>query len=277
MQINSIELPVVYISLLRPLNCAITFISVLVGSWVGKEIEISSSIIIAGTIGFSVCAFGNIVNDIFDIEIDRINCPNRPLPSGRVKKETAIIMALAFLLFATVLTFKLKFYPAMIVALASSLLFLYAIFFKRTPFANLIVGLVAGLSFIFGGFITENYYSLFPFFFAILIHLAREIVKDVIDIKGDQAFKINSLPILLGPEKALRIAGIVLVLLLAIIPLPFILRILNLRYLLISIIGAYPLIIWTIIKLFRASADYHLQSNLLKFVMGIGLVGFIFG
>ena len=37
--------------------------------------------------GFAICAFSMVVNDYYDIEVDRVNQPTRPLPSGQVSKR----------------------------------------------------------------------------------------------------------------------------------------------------------------------------------------------
>ena len=82
--------------MLRPLNCIITMGAVWVGGWIGQDIILSPSLILAGMIGFLVCGFGNLINDLYDIEIDKINNPERPLPSGRADRKIAIIMSIAY-------------------------------------------------------------------------------------------------------------------------------------------------------------------------------------
>lgn len=43
-------------------------------------------------IGLAV-AFANVVNDIVDVRVDAITKPGRPLPSGRLSRRTAFILA----------------------------------------------------------------------------------------------------------------------------------------------------------------------------------------
>jgi len=254
-------------------NCVITFISVLCGAWVGKEIIFNNKIILAGVIGFLVCAFGNIVNDLKDIQIDRINNPRRPLVSGKVHKKVAVIMSIIFVVISLITASLLNLKPFLLVLFTILLLYLYAFYFKKTPSANFIVALISGLSFILGGFITDNILSLIPAIFAILIHTPREIIKDIMDIKGDREFGVASLVIIYGEQKARNIVCLFLVLLILACPLPFIFGFLNIKYLIIIGFIAVPLIIFTIAKLH----DSHLVSNLLKFIMLIGLVAFIIG
>ncbi len=258
---------------MRPLNCVITFVSVLCGAWIGKTIMINQEIILAAVVGFLVCAFGNIVNDLNDIEIDRINNPKRPLVSGQVKKNIAVTMTLLLAIIALLITLTLGLKPFLLVFFTILLLFFYAVHFKKMPFANFIVALIAGLSFVFGGFINDNILSLIPAIFALLIHTPREIIKDIIDIKGDKKFGVSSLSILYGEKHAENIARLFLWLLFLTSPLPYVLGVLNLSYLIVIGIVALPMIIITIVKL----PNHHLASNLMKFIMLVGLVAFIIG
>lgn len=268
-----------YLEIIRPLNCAITFISVLVGAWIGRGMGWSMHLILAGCAGFAACAFGNIVNDLMDIEIDRINDPHRPLPSGRVRRKWAIAFAAFSGLAGILIALPLGRNPMLLVLCALILLFLYAIYFKKTPAANLVVALIASLSFLLGGWVAGNNFCLAAFGFALLIHLPREIVKDVIDLEGDRSAGVNSLPIRFGTRKALVSSAILLGLLAGLLPLPYLLKILRIRYLVVVMLGALPLLVFIVIKLLGKPDRPALirLSALLKVVMGIGLVGFIVG
>ncbi|MEO0136414.1 MAG: geranylgeranylglycerol-phosphate geranylgeranyltransferase [candidate division WOR-3 bacterium] len=262
-----------YLLVIRPINCLITFISVLCGAWIGREIILNHKIFFAGITGFLVCAFGNTINDIMDIEIDRINNPRRPLITGQAKKDNALFLGVLFGGVAVIMSFFLGLKPFLLVTIAILFLLFYSCYFKKTPWGNLFVAITAGLSFILGGFITNNVLSLIPGFFALLIHIPREIIKDIIDISGDRQFGVKSLPIIYGEERARKIARIFLFLLLGLSPLPYILGIFNLRYLLVLIWGAFPLIVFAIIKI----DNYPFASNLMKVIMLVGLIAFIIG
>jgi len=268
-----------YLEIIRPINCAITFLSVLVGAWVGKGVRFPAGLIFAGGAAFAACAFGNIVNDLRDVEIDRVNNPGRPLPSGRVRGNWAAAEAAGFGLAGILTALPLGRNPMLLVFFTLALLFLYALYYKKTPAANFIVALVASLSFLLGGWVAGNDFCLIPLGFAFLIHLPREIVKDVIDLEGDRPAGVHSLPIRFGSRQALVLSAVLLGLLAVLLPLPYLLKILRLRYLLVTGLGAMPLLIFTIIKLLSKPdrpALFRL-STLLKVVMGIGLVGFLLG
>ena len=263
--------------MIRPLNCAITLLSVFVGGWIGKSIHFSIELIGAGIVGFLVCAFGNIVNDMFDIEIDRINNPQRPLASGQARQNIALLMALIFLGVSLVTAFFLGLLPFIVVITAILFLFFYSAYLKKTLAGNLIVALTAGLSFILGGLVGKNTACLIPFVFSIFIHVPREIVKDIMDMKGDKMTGAVTLPIFAGITRSCTISAILLACLALLLPVPYIINILNVVYILIILVVAYPILLYIIWRLMRKPGLDELPriSNLVKAAMAVGLAAMI--
>lgn len=266
-----------YLRIIRPLNCLITLVSVLVGAWIGQRIVLSIPIAVAGLIGFIVCAFGNVVNDIKDIEIDRINNPDRPLPSGRVPKKAALYMAVVFFLLALAGALFLGMWPFLTVITSLFLLFLYSSHLKKTMAGNFTVAFIAGLSFVFGGFVGRNPFCIIPLIFSIFIHLPREIVKDVMDMRGDKATGARTLPIIAGPARSFNISALILALLCLILPVPYILGILNVVYIIIILVAVYPLLFYIVLRLLRKpqSSALPLISTFIKASMVAGLIAMI--
>lgn len=266
-----------YLRLIRPLNCIIAFLAVYVGAWIGKSVVFNLQLLCAGTAAFLVCAFGNIVNDLKDIEIDRINNPHRPLPSGSASKTMTIILAIFLFFAASTCSFSLGLYPSLLVTGALIMLLAYAFSFKKTVLGNFVVALVSGLSFILGGIITNNPVCLVPFVFSFFIHIPREILKDVMDMEGDRAGGVLSLPIIYGTVPSFRISALLLCSLCILVPLPFFMKLLGSLYLGLMVIGAYPILIFLIVQLLKNPQyeDLPRYSSLLKLVMIIGLVGMI--
>jgi geranylgeranylglycerol-phosphate geranylgeranyltransferase len=268
---------VAYLRIIRPVNCIITSISVLVGGWIAKEISFSGDLLVAALVGFTVCAFGNLINDIKDIEIDRINNPMRPLPSGRAKKSIIWVMASASMVISAAASFFLGTIPFLVVITALVLLIFYSLYLKKTVFGNITVALTAGLSFVFGGVISNNMFSLVPAIFSILIHMPREILKDVMDMKGDRMTGAVTLPILVGPVHAYNISAIFLGILCLMLPIPYITGMLGAAYIILILAGAYPLLIYLIWMLLKKPAinTLPLLSNLIKASMIVGLAAMI--
>jgi geranylgeranylglycerol-phosphate geranylgeranyltransferase len=273
----SIQLAMGYWAILRPVNCTIAFVSVLVGAWISSGIVFSHPLLLAGMVGFIVCGFGNIVNDLYDIEIDRINNPHRPLPKGTVKKNIVVLQAI--FLFVIAATFSFNFGTAAFLLVISSMIILtiYAAYLKKIVLSNVIVAVVSGLSFILGGIVNRNIACVFPFLFALFVHIPREIIKDVQDLPGDKNHGVSSLPITLGKKYSFIISAVLLGILCMILPIPYIMNVLNVRYLITIIVFAYPILIYTMIMLLKKPPEDKLPvySNLLKISMGAGLVAMI--
>ncbi len=254
-----------------------TLISVLVGAWIASRIVLSIQVLAAAIIGFIVCAFGNVVNDIKDLEIDRINNPDRPLPSGKVPQNAALYMAIVFFVLPVAGALFLGTWPLLTVIAALILLFLYSAYLKKTLAGNFTVALIAGLSFVFGGFVGRNPFCIVPVVFSIFIHMPREIVKDVMDMRGDRAIGANTLPINIGPDRSFNISALILALLCLILPMPYILGILNVAYIIIVLAAVYPLLFYIILRLLRKpqGSALPLISNLIKVSMAAGLAAMI--
>ncbi|MGD8979150.1 MAG: geranylgeranylglycerol-phosphate geranylgeranyltransferase [candidate division WOR-3 bacterium] len=266
-----------YFRIIRPVNCLITLISVFVGAWISRSIVFSGHLLAAGLIGFAVCAFGNVVNDIKDVEIDRINNPRRPLPAGEVRLTGAWIMVIFFFTISVIGAFFLGIWPFLTVITAILLLYLYSTHLKKTLGGNITVALIAGLSFVFGGLVARNPACIIPFLFSILIHLPREIVKDVMDMRGDRAIGALTLPIILGPFRACTISALLLACLCLILPLPYVLGILNRNYIVMVLVAGYPVLLYIVWRLLRKPPTKNLPliSNLIKTSMAIGLIAMI--
>ncbi len=266
-----------YLLIIRPINCIIAFVSVLVGAWIGNGIFFSPRLILAGMIMFGVYAFGNMVNDLYDLEIDKINRPERPLPSGKVNAKIVVLLALFFLVISILFSINLGLLPLFLVIGICSLLFVYDTYLKKTVIGNFIVALITGLGFVLGGIVARNPSCIVPFLFSLFIHTPREIIKDIIDIKGDEAFGIISLPILMGKERSLKISALLVGILCILLPLPFIFKILSIRYMLIVLLCAYPILIFAIVMFLKRPEERMLTklSNLLKISMAVGLVAMI--
>lgn len=266
-----------YLQIIRPVNCAISAVSVLVGALIGRAIILPGSLVAAALIGFGVCAFGNLVNDIQDVEIDRINNPKRPLPAGRVRKNVIWLMAFAFMTGSALAAFFLGPAPFLIVVGAMILLVFYSVYLKKTLAGNLTVALIAGLSFIFGGVVAANPLAVIPGAFAVLIHIPREIIKDVIDMSGDRLARARTLPIVAGPSVAYNISAVFLGLLCIALPLPYLARVLGRAYMLIILCAAYPLLFYIMWRLLKKPSSESLPrlSDLIKAAMAVGLIAMI--
>ena len=89
----------------RPVNFLITFASVIVASIIclPKGYPEFNVLLAAISAAFTASA-GNVINDIFDIEIDKINRPQRQLPSEKISIKKAYIIYVLFILISLILS-----------------------------------------------------------------------------------------------------------------------------------------------------------------------------
>lgn len=199
-----------YVQLSRPLNGVIAFISAMMGGLFASggnfDIILEVQLFYVSTASLLMLSAGNAINDYCDYKIDLINQPNRPIPSGRILRQNALVFALVLIGFSIVLGILINFYALCIAVLVSGLLVCYAFWLKRTPFiGNITVSCLTAITFISGGVAIESVQgTIIPGIFAFLFTTAREIVKDLEDTEGDLKNQVNTLATL-NPKFAIFI------------------------------------------------------------------------
>jgi geranylgeranylglycerol-phosphate geranylgeranyltransferase len=169
---------------------------------------------------------GYVINDVFDVEIDKINKPDRPIPSGQVSLRNATLLAYSGFAFGTAISIVLGYLQALVSAITSLLLYWYARSLKRAGLpGNLVVALTTALSLFYGGlaYYQGNWAALvfIPTAYSFLLTLAREIVKGIEDYVGDKAYGVRTLATTLGVERAWDVAKALLLVVLITSPLPY--------------------------------------------------------
>jgi len=171
----------------------------------------------------SIAAAGNIINDIFDVEADLINKPQKMLVTKAISKKQAYYVYYTLNFLSILLGLYISYYVnrtsfvATFIATAL-LLNVYSASLKKKPIiGNIVVSLLISLSILIVGFfdvipaITElngvNQYLAFRglidyAIFAFMFNFLRELVKDVEDVEGDLNLNMQTLPILIGRKKA---------------------------------------------------------------------------
>ena len=275
-----------YIEILRPGNALMGAISIILVAIIDKTISIP--IILAMIVVFFETAAGNVINDYFDYNIDLVNKPERPIPSGRISLKNGKNYAYFLFLAGTVCGFLISYLtdnwiPFIIVLIADVILYLYAYKLKTTPLiGNLAVGFMTGFGFVFGGFTINNpdiiLTSIFLGFFAFVMTTAREIVKDIEDVEGDKKDGARTLPILIGKKTPAILATILIIVDCALCPLLYVYHIFGTLYLIIIAI-AVILFIYSAILILKSQdeATAHKSSKLLKIGMLIAFLSFALG
>lgn len=176
---------------------------------------------------FLISASSLILNDYFDLESDRINAPERPLPAGLVTGRDVILLFFGVTIAGLIASALLSFISFWVGLLAWTVGFLYNWRFKKSGLpGNLMVSFSVGMTFIFGGIAVGKPLEPVVWFFGILaalINLGEEIAADAMDVEGDRKTGSRSLPVLLGQETALRVSAAIFLLVIVISIMPFVL------------------------------------------------------
>lgn len=245
-----------YIELARPLNGIIAFIS----AWLGGVFASRGSmenlwdmrLLLVSIAALLLLSAGNAINDYWDYNIDRINRPMRPLPSGRIQRLHAFIFAIVLIVIGIWLGTLINRNATGFAILVSAALVGYALWLKRTPFiGNLVVSGLTGVTFVAGGVAIESVQgTLVPAIFAFLFTGAREIIKDIEDTEGDLKNSVKTLAIL-NPRLAVGTAVGFMALVILFSPIPYLLGWYSWHYLLTVVLGVDFVLIGLAARLLR--------------------------
>lgn len=246
-----------------------------------------------------IAAGGYIINDIYDIETDTINRPDKRIIGKHISEKSALTLFIILNVIGVGLGFYLsngigKSGFSIIFIIASALLYIYSSYLKQLPLiGNIVVSLIVALS-----LITVGVFELLPaitdlnklaqttFFeiildyaiFAFMINLIRELVKDIEDIDGDHKAGMQTLPIILGRNRTNKIVFAFTIIALLTIVYYVVANLFKqievVAYFLILVIA--PLI-YVSIKLFNAEQkpEYKHISLILKLVMLTGMLSML--
>jgi len=198
-----------YFTITRPLNAVTAGLAAVVAYLIATGTIIPSVLLLFAVVTL-ITAAGNVINDYFDVEIDRVNRPDRPIPAGLVRLPAARAYAVTLFLAGIFVCFFTNELCIAIAIFNALLLIGYAARLKRTPLmGNIAVSYLAASMFLFGGALAglPGLFHVMPFavmtFFAMV---ARELVKDAEDVDGDKANGAVTIPILYGIPVTLALA-----------------------------------------------------------------------
>ncbi len=265
----------------RPANVLISMISIFVAAFITGTLQPAINVLLACISGGLIAAGANTINDYFDLEIDRINKPYRPLIAGKLSPSQAqLISMFEFTVGILLAAFigSLAFFVAFTI---SFLLFFYSYRLKRLPLiGNLTVSFSTGMAFVYGGIAVNRIIeTLIPAAFAFFYHFGREIIKDVQDLEGDTREKARTFPIVYGNRLSLILTTLNFSILTVLVFLPFVFGWYGIKYILVIMFGVYPVIFFSIWSIWRNQTPGNLGfiSNLLKADMLVGLLAIYLG
>ncbi len=257
--------------------------AVFIGSFVAMGTDVAGAdilipVLLACLAAGLVTGAGNVLNDYSDRDTDRVNHPERPIPSGQVSPKSALSLSVVMFLLSLPLAFLINVECFLLAGLNVLVLVSYERSLKRKGFlGNVEVSWLTGSIFIFGGFAAYNGdFNAFggTFFLALLAFFAslgREIAKDIQDIDGD--VDRMTLPKRIGVKKASRSAAFFFLVAVLLSFEPPFFNLLNFYYLPIVIV-ADIIFIYSSTLLTR---NPQKASSLAKMGMMMALLAFVIG
>ena len=268
------------IELLRPVNGLLAAAAVLVGAFVSRSPTFWWPAFAGAASAFAAAGAANALNDRLDSVSDSINRPGRPIPSGRLSQAAATTAACVGGLASVGLAAVIGSRAVALALIWLVLTALYSRVLKGVPLAgNIAVALVASTPFLMGGFSQGKYLlAVIPCALAFFVHLAREIVKDVEDMAGDDAAGVRTFAVRRGASAAFAVARGVLVVLIGLAALPFAFRVYGWGYASVVVV-IDAVLVWLLVSMETNSGGKGLRrpSNTLKAVMALGLLAFTVG
>jgi geranylgeranylglycerol-phosphate geranylgeranyltransferase len=272
-----------FIRLFRPELPFAAGVTVLVGEMVALGgLPSTQQALLGFTCVFMLSASALILNDVFDLEVDRVNAPERAIPSGAVTVGEAVGLSVPVTLGGLASAWAIG--PS---ALAFGVFiwvigFLYNWKFKRSGLpGNLMVAVSVGSCFVLGGMAVGQPWNRLVWFLALgafLIDLAEEIAGDAMDMEGDRLLGSQSLALRFGRTAALRISAGIFALLFILSLLPLIRGWMGVQYLLAIIVADTCLLYFTF-KLLRSrdSKDGVLAMRGIYLGFTAGMIVYILG
>ncbi len=257
------------LGMVRPGNSVMAGMGIAIGFLFSGESELSALLllIIAGS---SALGFGNVVNDIYDIETDKVAHPGRALPSGKVSIGAAIGFAVLLVIISLAAGFAVSSVHGWATLIPLIILWLYAVWLKGTPLTgNLIVSALVSYTLIYGAIGGSPLSLTAPAVLAFVTNLIREIVKDLADEEGDRSAGITTTAFLNRSFVNVLVYGLI-VLSISAAPFPAIMPLFRLIYLPGVILILLPLQIIGF-RLYRAQKMVVYSKNL-KYQLLTGLL-----
>ncbi|UBF26344.1 geranylgeranylglycerol-phosphate geranylgeranyltransferase [Kovacikia minuta CCNUW1] len=162
-----------------------------------------------------------VINDYWDVEKDRIDHPERPLPSGQILLPQAYWIAVLLFAAALIAAVPLGVYSLLLVAIATVLLWYYSHILTYSGILGngIVAAIVAALIFL-GSLVAHRPFAmLYPTGFLFCYSLAKEIIWDIHDAVGDRQQGVITLANRWGDQAAFGVAWGLIIILLSSIPI----------------------------------------------------------
>jgi len=271
-----------FLEIIRPINCLMIGFGVVIGETMalnGRLIPIPA--LIGFLVAFFLMAATMVLNDYYDVEIDMVNNPKRPIPSGLVSPREALYYSFLLSIIGLVFAALTNLSGFTVAAFALGLMMYYNTRGKRTGFlGNLLVSVCVALPFVYGGIVIESVKPVLGIFsiMAFFSNLGREVTKGVMDIDGDALKGIKTVAVLHGSSMASRISALFFASAVLISPIPIVFDMVSTLYIPVVAIADVGFIASSILFVRDPSRrNAKTVKSLALIWMSIGLAAFVAG
>ncbi|NNF02352.1 MAG: UbiA family prenyltransferase [Bacteroidia bacterium] len=240
-----------------------------------------------------IAAGGYIINDVNDIEIDKINKPGKNMIGIALKRSNAMIMYYTITTIGIIIGVYLSVvlreqYLSLVNVFCAAMLWWYAVSLKRTILlGNILVALMIAASIVVVYLFEPRAYSNEVFYyiiaayasFAFIINLARELIKDLEDVAGDKEHHAKTLAVVSKPFVSKAIISLLITLLISTLSYFQYLQIVEneiLVFMYITFLIQIPLLLLLIfIWVFNTTGAYHRLGIFTKLIMLSGVLSIL--
>lgn len=262
------------------------------------------SLLILGTVLMAMG--GYVINDYFDVRIDRINKPDKLVVNRFISARGAIklhiLLNIVAIAIGFILAYKIRSFSfGLIFPFISGLLWLYSVRFKcRVLWGNVIVSILSAMVILIVWLYLFSWLKLNPdlflkvqpklafagsvvlayALFAFIVSLFREVIKDLEDLEGDASNGCQTLACIAGIPGTLRFVAVLVLVNITLLAfcqfLSWRLQLYPLFWYVSFILQVLSVILFVKIFTARVRSDFHLLSNLSKILMLAGILSMIF-
>lgn len=198
-----------YLHLMRPVNCLMMGFAVAVGAALANPVNLKTSwlnVAYGFVTGSMLTAASMAINDYYDREIDAVNEPNRPIPSGAVRPKEALVFASILTVAGFVVAYMTNLYCLLVAIVAWLVFSAYTTAGKRSGLpGNFLVSACVAIPFVYGNVAVLSSVSLYVLLFVLMVFMSntgREITKGIVDVQGDKTQGVKTLAVRYGEKKA---------------------------------------------------------------------------
>lgn len=243
----------------------------------------SNLMLLAGGLAvFLISGAGIVLNDFFDVEMDKVNEPKRPIPSGKISPKQALVFSSLLFVAGLALSYYVNIYCFALALLNTFLEIGYAAKLKQISLiGNLTDSWFVASSFLYGALITaDSALSISTPASALLVPLiaitaftanaSREIFGDIQDLEGDKKAGAKTLPVIAGTHVSKKAAVFLLAIAIILGFVPFQLGFFGIEYLAVVIIADL---------LFAYSINLEPEKNqkMMRTAMAVAILAFAVG